>query len=146
MKLRTATMEDCRDIFIWRNDLTTRQMSIDTGEINFENHVNWLEKTLKNNNLRLYILESENKKVGVVRFDRADQDLIVSINLNPAFRGQGLAVKTLSIAIDEIRKEWKFDTIIAKIKSENKASIALFEKCGFVQKECINNILIYTMK
>ncbi|HPF47933.1 MAG TPA: hypothetical protein PK690_13770, partial [Emcibacteraceae bacterium] len=113
MKLRKATREDGRDIFIWRNDIITRQMSIDTQEINFENHVNWLEKALNNKELRLFILEKEINKVGVVRFDRENQDLIVSINLNPAFRGQGLALKTLTLAIDEIRKEWKFDTIIA---------------------------------
>lgn len=146
MKLRKATMDDCKDIFIWRNDATTRKMSIDTKEINFEDHVNWLENALNNNELKLYIIEYENSKIGVVRFDRDGHDLIISINLNPAFRGQGLANNSLTLAIDEIRKEWVFDKIIAKIKSENKASFKLFERCGFIQKECVNNMLIYTKK
>ena len=135
LQIKKATLDDSRDVWSWRNDDTTRRMSITTDEISWESHNNWFEKSLLSMDKFLYVglLESDGTKVGICRFDiDSNEDIAeVSMNLNPNKRGQGLSSKFLSEAIRSFFKERQID-LVAAIKKQNVASIKCFTKCGFV--------------
>ena len=46
--VRKANDEDSRDIFDWRNDELTRQMSHNTDFVDWDSHSNWLYSSLIN--------------------------------------------------------------------------------------------------
>jgi hypothetical protein len=81
-----ATENDSADIWKWRNDTHTLQMSITTDEVSWEAHSSWYNNSLKNKNRYLYvgIIDTINK-VGMCRFDIDENKNTaeVSINLNP---------------------------------------------------------------
>ncbi len=87
---RRAGEDDCRDLFEWRNDALTREMSLESDPVPFATHQVWFEKSLAQASRILAIAEKEGQKIGMVRFDLTTPDTAtISINLNPAWRGRG---------------------------------------------------------
>ena len=48
VKLRTATIQDADLLLEWRNDPKTRKASHNTDEVQRDEHISWLTKTLNN--------------------------------------------------------------------------------------------------
>ena len=76
-------------IWEWRNDPITRKMSVNSEKVSWEEHTSWYEKFLLDKCRKLYVGEEEGIPIGVVRFDKCDDDEYVyevSINISPAYR------------------------------------------------------------
>lgn len=143
MNIRLATIEDARDILDWRNDPLTMKMSFSDGEIKLKEHTDWLDSMLQNDDVLLFITEIDDTKAAMTRFDRNKNSLEVSININPKFRGNGLASPILDQSIKTMQQYWGTQTLSAKIKNENYASIKLFQKLGFALKSSQSDMVIY---
>jgi RimJ/RimL family protein N-acetyltransferase len=129
--LRLATQADCRQLLDWRNDPITVAMSLVAEPVSWENHVRWFESVLANPNRHLLVAEDTQIKYGTVRFDEVDDTAEISITVSPDLRGQGVGSKLLDAADVWAKNELGLDRIIAQIKANNPASIALFKKCGY---------------
>ena len=83
--VRKASLEDSKDLFDWRNDFLTRQMSHTTDPVDWDDHAKWFTASLSNKNRVLAICEkaSTHEKVAVVRFDLNKDCALVSINIAP---------------------------------------------------------------
>jgi RimJ/RimL family protein N-acetyltransferase len=128
-----ATENDSKDIWEWRNDELTKQMSITTDSVSWETHSSWYEKSLVNPNRYLYLgFLNGNEKIGMCRFDVEVNTNIaeVSINLNPKYRSKKLSSLLLSQAIAKFCEERNTD-LAATIRKTNIGSIKCFTKCGF---------------
>ncbi|GLR72994.1 GNAT family N-acetyltransferase [Agaribacter marinus] len=147
MHIRLAASMDADDIYIWRNDELVRDMSLNSGIVDYESHIEWFSATLKNENRYLFIGEIDGHKVGVCRFDLDGTTLpkqaLVSINMNPSFRGRGLAKPMLKKAIEWCQTKDDTYKLVALIKPENKASIQLFSTSGFVLHSRHSDLLEY---
>lgn len=132
IKIRTANISDSKELFSWRSDPSSRSMFFDTSIPLIEDHTHWLESSLKNAKRKLYIGEIDQKKIGVCRFDivRDDTYAEVSINMNPEIRGIGLGKRFLAASVAQYLKDNPQD-LLAKIKSENIASLKIFKAVGF---------------
>lgn len=133
-----ATEDDSKIIFAWRNDEKTRAMSRTTNEIDWEEHSEWYEATLQDENRCILMCSNAktNQQMAVVRFDIDDEVAQVSINLSPFMRGKGLANTCLSEAITYFSSIFKSVTCIeAEIKPINVASRKAFEGTGFSYKK-----------
>ena len=132
MKIRKATIEDAQNLFDWRNDSETRANSIETGEILWENHINWLQKSLLNPMRDLYIIEDDQgASCGTIRLDNdGDGEYEISWTVAPEFRGKGIGKKMTKKFFDEYLKDKKRH-VIARVKKENIASIKMIESLGF---------------
>ena len=135
MKIREANVNDSKDIFEWRNNLFTRQMSFNPDVVTFSTHNKWFENSLDNKNRCLLIVEEGGRKISVVRFDIKEEKSTaeININLNPLERGKRLSSTVISKSISyfNIVNNKRIKTIIAKIKKKNIASKRSFMKCGF---------------
>jgi RimJ/RimL family protein N-acetyltransferase len=128
-----ATENDSKDIWEWRNDELTKQMSITTDSVSWETHSSWYEKSLVNTNRYLYIgFVNDNEKIGMCRFDvDANTNIAeVSINLNPQHRNKKLSSQLLSQTIAKFCEERNTD-LAATIRKTNIGSIKCFIKSGF---------------
>jgi pseudaminic acid synthase len=129
--LRNATMLDADQLFVWRNDPVTRQMSIQSAEVSVSEHAAWLRSSLESTQRAVLIAESQDLAVGVVRLERqGSRQAEVSLTLAPASRGKGLAASVLEAA-ESVARERGDVRLVAKIKAGNLASIRVFKKAGY---------------
>lgn len=126
MQLRRATPDDALDVLAWRNDPQTIAAS-KTGAVDGAEHMAWFPKAIADERRALFIAEEGGRKVGMVRFDRGDDAWLVSINVAPAERGKRYGEAILRAGIHAIGAA----RLLAEIKSDNLASIRIFEHCGF---------------
>lgn len=131
LELRPATADDVEDLLLWRNDDVTRRMSRNTGLVAREDHLKWCASALRDPAKLLLIGCVNGGAVGMARFDLLEPGVWeVSINLNPACRGQGLSRPLLAAALAAIALQQP-TRVVAEIKPVNAVSRHLFESLGF---------------
>ncbi len=109
----------------------TVAMSLVSEPVPLEDHVRWFEGVLANPRRHLLIGEAGGIRYGTVRFDEIDDTAEISITVNPEFRGQGIGGKLLNAAAQWAKEELHLGRIIAQIKQDNPASLAIFNKAGY---------------
>lgn len=148
MKVRLANKNDKYDIFCWRNDEHTINMSFEMSKIDWQQHCIWFNRILDDENKMLLICEDEKRNpIGVVRFDIVKSQATVSINLNPIMRGRGLGQKALTSCISFFNdSHHEINILLAEIKTNNIASIKSFAGAGFVELDHLTDSKICRMK
>ena len=131
MQTRQAVEADLQDLFVWRNNPQTRQMSFDAACIALPDHEVWFKQSLSNPERVIVIGLQGGRKIGMVRYDREGRTAVVGINLNPAFRGRGLAARLLVSSEALIPAAWQVEALEAKIKAANPLSLRAFERAGY---------------
>ena len=144
--IRKANDDDSRDIFDWRNDELTRQMSHTSDFVDWNGHSDLFAASLTNKNRLILMCEEEitNEKVAMVRFDVEGNRALISINLSSKMRGKRKAKGYLSDAISFFKKTYSdVQFIDAEIKSINIASQKSFIGVGFLLLKEDANVLYY---
>ncbi|MDY6928502.1 MAG: GNAT family N-acetyltransferase [Pseudomonadota bacterium] len=145
VKVREASPEDCLDIYRWRNDELTRQMSQTTDKVALKDHKEWFAASLKNRRRLLVICEDEcDEKIGIVHFEVKGNRALISINIAPDKRGRGLAKTCITEGIALLNS--RFDNIHvvkAEIKPENTASQHSFLNANFTQTNQSESLLCF---
>jgi len=83
-----------------------------------------------------FFLRNDNERVAVVDFRPSESNssflrsVEISITVNPDFRGKGYGFQAVQAA-HRVAQEQNVYTIVANIRPENTASVALFEKAGY---------------
>ncbi len=131
VELRPAVREDCRRIWLWRNDPETRRASFDSSPIPFETHEAWFQATLGSRDRRLYVILVGGFESGVVRLDVTGQEAEVSIHLAAEWRSRGVGPAALRTVADLAFQTLGLERLLASIKPDNRASLAAFRKAGF---------------
>ncbi|MEE4185015.1 MAG: GNAT family N-acetyltransferase [Gammaproteobacteria bacterium] len=134
IELRLAKAGDADTVLSWRNDPHTVAMSVGSAVISKADHERWFARILDDPLTTLYLASADGADIGVCRFDldpRSEQ-AEVSINLNPAMRGKGLALPLLEAAIAAYRLD-KPVPLTATIKNGNGPSLRIFARCGFAR-------------
>lgn len=129
MTFRKATEKDSEMLLRWRNDIETRTTSLQMEMVKPEEHEAWLEKTLRNPNRLLWIVEEDGQAMGTMRVDTLDgqNGYELSWTVAPEFRGRGLGKRMLMQAVDN----YKGVPLKAVIKKNNIASIKMAQAAGF---------------
>jgi len=143
---RNANASDSKDIFNWRNDELTRQMSKTTNLVEWDEHNSWFTASLSNPYRLLVICENEvtKEKIAIVRFDIEDERALISINISPKMRGKRMAYGCLKDAIFFFKKHFPNVRFIdAEIKNINIPSQRSFMSAGFLLVKKDTNIFYY---
>lgn len=143
LSIRKLVEADFDDVIQWRSDPTTMKMSKFTGEITESGFRPVFNRYLTNPS---YIITHNNgdnmEKIAIINLvvTHIHYHYEIGINMNPAFRGMGLAKPCLLLFLSHLKKTCNDDqdtydisTITAHIKQENVASIKLFTGAGFQQ-------------
>ena len=142
MKIRSVNKKDSNEIFEWRNNINSIEMSFNNRKISLNEHNQWFKDSINDLNRELLIGEKKGVKLGLCRFDyNKELNLAkVSINMNPEYRGQGFGKELLKNAIKYYLNK-KNCIIKAQIKLKNIISKKLFISVGFYITDVKNEVL-----
>ncbi|WP_164512304.1 GNAT family N-acetyltransferase [Oceaniglobus ichthyenteri] len=127
--LRPATADDSALLLDLRNAPDVRAVSMDSNPIDTATHQAWFDAALANPSRTILIIQKDGADLGMVRFDRNETAVEVSIALAQMARGRGIGRAALKMALETCPvKNLPF---VARIKPENAASLALFQQSGF---------------
>lgn len=131
--VRPATLNDCRQVYEWRNHPYVRQCSLQPTPIEWDEHERWFKGSLEREDRRLLIGWHDDRAVGVVRFDVLGSDVAeVSIYLDPAQVHKGYGAELLQAGERWfIRQDPQRHRIVARVLPGNKASHRMFERSGY---------------
>lgn len=153
IKIRVAISSDSPQLLLWRNDALTRSNSLNPEKIALKDHELWFNNSINSDKRVIYIAEisavgEEYISCGMCRFD-AEQNgatAIVSINLDPNFRGQGLSLPILESSIEKFSQaKPQTRELRAEIKATNLASVTIFSKAGFKLETVENGVGKYSL-
>ncbi len=130
--LRPASADDCPLIWEWANEPAARAASFTTKPIPWERHEQWFAAKLNDPGCAFYVaVNGAGVPIGQVRCEVRDNVAIISISLDPRFRGTGYGTKVIRKGSEELFARGNVDTIHAFIRPGNDASYKAFEKAGF---------------
>ncbi len=130
ISVRNANSNDLEITYKWATDPVVRNNSFNSRPILKEEHVSWFNRSIADENCKLFIFEDDKKApIGLVRINIQDIAAIIGITLDENFRGKGLSSQLIEKAISKLES---FEgNIEAYIKTENVASINAFKAAGF---------------
>jgi UDP-2,4-diacetamido-2,4,6-trideoxy-beta-L-altropyranose hydrolase len=132
VSLRPATSSDVRWIWEIANDPAVRLASISTDSIPWESHRTWFEARLASGK-PLLAVQAGSQAVGYVRFDDGPDGTEMSIALDARHRG-GLGGRVLRAACGWWDAQGPGTRLLARIKTDNRASRGAFLRSGFVEE------------
>ena len=125
---RHATVDDSENMRTWRNHPSVRGMSWDACEIDQATHEAWFRKALSDPQRILLVAECEGRAVGVVRFDLAKPDGVISVYRVPDSQGRGL----IRQATDWFKENYpNYKRVIAEVLPNNHMSSKAFDAVGY---------------
>lgn len=138
LRVRTARQEDENLLLVWANDPTVRANAFSPSQINPDTHRQWFRECLGDaENCRIYIAESESvMPVGQIRFDRKESYWQLGYSLDALFRGRGLGYRLLDAGTRRLVQEVGRCTVLGSVKEDNLLSRRVFERLGFMSKDC----------
>ena len=127
--LRRADSRDSKLLFDLRNDPITREQSLQSYEVKWEDHESWFTSSLVNSNRQIYIATAGEKIVGMARADRhchtPQIELSWAVLPNERGKGYGKSIVQSAAALYLNQK------VTARIKTSNLGSIAIAEAVGY---------------
>ena len=119
----------CLQLFKWQCENGNRKYSRNESVPSLVEHQKWYGESLKSADRTMWIVEFNNIYCGYIRLDSIGDDLEISILMSKKFRRLGLA----DAAIEAIKSKLNNIKILATVHPDNKPSINLFLKAGFVK-------------
>jgi UDP-2,4-diacetamido-2,4,6-trideoxy-beta-L-altropyranose hydrolase len=132
IEIRLAKPDDSEKLFQWRNHPSIREVNRNANVIDGQDHQSWFASVLTDPKKMLLIGQRSESPVGVVRFDKQNEEAEISIYVVPERASSGLGLSLLQSAEQwltanhpEIRK------IQAHVLGTNERSQRLFSTAGY---------------
>ena len=134
--VRRTMREDCRVLWEWANDQESRRYSFQSRQIAWDEHVRWFDSKIADPNYILFMVtNADDVPVGHVRYELNQCRAVVSINMAPLFRSNGLGKEVLRMATQELFGSSRATEVKAYVKPDNERSLRLFAGAGFERQE-----------
>jgi len=125
---------------IWKinSEKDSRKYSKNPEFFSYKNHLNWLEKILKNNKESLYIAKKDRKVIGIIREKKKGDKLFLSWALLKKFRDKNYGTGLIKEFLKKRRKKF-----FAEVHKHNIRSIKICKKAGFKCLRKANNFYLF---
>ncbi len=126
-------MEDAGLLLQWRNHDTIRKHMKNNNQIDWKDHLQWLESKLLGNDTLLFVHETRGKPDGFMKLDKWKKDPKVAewgFYIAPdaeAGTGTIMCKAALALAFDQLG----FEKIAGEVLHFNERSLKLHKKLGF---------------
>lgn len=136
--MRRARPGDAKSYFELANESDVRRNAFSSEPIQWNDHIQWFHGKLHSESSVLYAaFVGERAFVGQVRFDFSikERAWLVDYSLIPDFRGKGWGRELLREAIRRMIRIVHSPLLLrARVKADNPASSAIFNRLGFKQR------------
>ena len=130
--LRPARADDCVRVWQLNNEAGARAASRSPAPIPLDEHRRWFRARLADPDTALDMIEAgPGPAAGVVRVERRDDSVELSLAIDPHARGRGLGRAAVRAAAAAALARWPGVAIDAWVAGDNPASIRCFEAAGF---------------
>lgn len=119
---------------VYKTPSVSRFISIDEN--------NYWRYVIETDNVYFYKIYADSQLVGTIQCELHDKILYIAIVIFPQFQNKGFATAVIN-DIQSGKLDFEYDKIIVSIDEENKASIRVFEKSGFVFVKKEDELLEY---
>lgn len=139
VKIRPAVRSDSNYFLNLRNRSDSRTASPTSTKVELHSHQKWFNEKLKVQHYFLGIVLAENLNAGIIRLEPQGKNFLVSIVIDPRFRGMGLC----ALALTELRRNYQKNgvSIFAKVSRNNKASLNCFLSAGYALSNLGNRFI-----
>lgn len=124
---REINIRDCELLFKWVNEKSVRKNSNTPELIKLENHIEWFNNKINDENCKIFIIIKNNIEVGQIRVEILKDIGIIDYSIDKMFRGQGIGTEALKF----IKLKLNNINLVGMVKKENKPSIKAFENAGY---------------
>ncbi len=134
LRFRLPTVGDAERLWVWANDVATRDASYGRGPISWGAHQEWFDARLSDPATWLRLaLDSAGRPVGVIRCETGDDwsTARLSFALAPRARGRGLGAGLVADGVEEFRREHPATTLAADVVANNSASLRIFRRLSW---------------
>ena len=131
LRLRPVTRDDARQLWLWCNDGEVRTQAFSARPISWDEHVDWLTRTLSAPLSRMWIAEENGTAIGQFRVDGKGDRAQIDYSIDRGHRGRGLAASLLRQGAQVTCGELAVRVVDALVKESNPASCRAFEKAGY---------------
>lgn len=138
IKIKKTAKEDSSIFYKLRNSPLNRKFSLNTKNISLNEHNEWFNNNFKKK--YYYTLFYNKEKIGYIRGDESNDSIYISIAIAARFKKKNIAYKCFKLFEKKLLTN---SILLAKVKSQNNASINFFtkNKFGLLKKE--KNILTF---
>jgi UDP-4-amino-4,6-dideoxy-N-acetyl-beta-L-altrosamine N-acetyltransferase len=140
--LRPAEPDDLGSVYAMRNLLEIVRWTESGREVTMDEHRTWFARRIAKGDSRLFLIEVEGTPAGVLDLARRDEEAVISIYLLSPLRGRGHGRRLIGEACAVARQCWGRVTVVARILSDNTASLHAFRAAGFVEAANEGRVMI----
>ncbi|MGN6617972.1 MAG: GNAT family N-acetyltransferase [Ilyomonas sp.] len=134
-----AQIDDADLLFKWINEPSVRAQSYSNNLVKYEEHMAWFSKKMQDRNCYIYLGKLRQEPIGMIRFDIANDEVLISYLIDEQFRGKGLGYSLVEKGVKNFLLESNFGGIIkASVKKSNIPSVKVFQKLLFEKMQ--NNV------
>jgi RimJ/RimL family protein N-acetyltransferase len=105
IEFKKASSAHCELLYLWRNEITTRENSFNNEKIDYNVHIEWYKKLLNDRKVFQYIVYKKNNPVGQIRLMTKKNRGEISFSIDIRYRGKGYGTVILCIIKDIARSE-----------------------------------------
>ena len=147
LALRHLEAGDAELLLRWRNDPDTRAASFTQEPIPLDEHREWLARRLADPHCAIYVAESDGGPVAQVRVERRTAGSgEIHVVVAPEARGRGVARRAIAMAAEAGARELELESIEARVKPGNEASLRAFRAAGFGEEEERDGLVALTWR
>lgn len=129
IRIRSAVRSDSKYFHELRNRLDSLANSPTSKKVEFQSHQRWFFQKLTERSSFLGVILLEGLNAGTVRLERKGGAYLISVVIEPRFRGIGLCTASMKA----LHKIFSNNGIysVAKVSRTNRGSLNCFRSAGF---------------
>jgi len=140
--LRPAEPDDLGSVYAMRNLLEIVRWTESGREVTMDEHRAWFASRIAKGENRLFLIEVEGTPAGALDLARRGDEVVISIYLLSPLRGRGHGRRLIRQACTVARQCWGRVTVVARILSDNTASLHAFRASGFVETSSEGRVIV----
>ncbi len=140
--LRPAEPDDLGSVYAMRNLLEIVRWTESGREVTMEEHKAWFASRIARGDNRLFLIEVEGTPAGALDLAHRDGEAVISIYLLSPLRGRGHGRRLIRQACAVARQCWGPVTVVARILSDNTASLHAFGAAGFIEAGSEGRVIV----
>lgn len=144
--IRSLDMRDAELLMDLNNDPETAKYVVGNPQpVTLQQQLEWMERVKDEKNTKRFIVEYLEKPVGTIIISAIDLKNLtgnLNIKLQRSSRGRGIGKQSIKLALEFCFERLGLYCVTAHVLSYNEASLALFERCGFVREGVMRSRVI----